>query len=301
MLTAEKARDAARKALETARGALAQESPTYSPIGPVYPETSTGRRLALARWMTRRDNPLTARVAVNHMWLRHFGTPLVETVFDFGLNGRAPSHRALLDWLAVELMEGGWSMKALHRRMVTSRAYQMQSSGEGPDDPNYGIDPANTYLWRMNPRRMEAELVRDNLLRVTGLLDTTLGGPDLDPGLDQTSRRRSLYFRHAKEKKATFLKLFDSANPTACYRRAESVVPQQALAMANSPLSFEQSRLLAAELSKRVGATRAPPPIAPSSPPRSSASCRVPRRPRSRTSADATSSPRRPGSPTRRS
>ena len=258
VLTAEKARDVARKAIETAREALAQVSPNYAPIGPVYPETSTGRRLALARWMTHRENPLTARVAVNHMWLRHFGTPIVETVFDFGLNGRAPSHRALLDWLAVELMEGGWSMKALHRRMVTSHAYQMQSSGEGRDDPNHRIDPANTYLWRMNPRRMEAELVRDNLLRVTDGLDTTLGGPDLDPGLDQTSRRRSLYFRHAKEKKATFLKLFDSANPTACYRRAESVVPQQALAMANSPLSFEQSRLLAAELTKRVGSDPSP-------------------------------------------
>ena len=93
---------------------------------------------------------------------------------------------------------------------------------------------------------------------MTGLLDPTLGGPDLDPGLDQTSRRRSLYFRHAKEKQATFLKLFDSANPTACYRRAESVVPQQALALANSPLSFEQSRLLAAELSKRVGSDPSP-------------------------------------------
>ncbi len=258
VLAAEKARDVARKALETARGALAQESPSYAPIGPVYPETSTGRRLALARWMTRRDNPLTARVAVNHMWLRHFGTPIVETVFDFGLNGRAPTNRVLLDWLAVDLMEGGWSMKAMHRRMVTSHAYQMQSSGEGPDDPNHGIDPANTYLWRMNPRRMEAELVRDNLLRVTGLLDTSLGGPDLDPGLDQTSRRRSLYFRHAKEKKVTFLKLFDSANPSACYRRVESVVPQQALAMANSPLTFEQSRLLAAELSKVVGGDPSP-------------------------------------------
>ena len=253
VLTAEKARDAARKGLEAAREGLAQESPKYLPIGPVYPETSTGRRLALAQWLTRRDNPLTARVAVNHIWLRHFGTPIVETVSDFGLNGRAPSHRALLDWLAVELMEGGWSMKALHRRIVTTHAYQMQSSGEGPEDPNLAIDPANTFLWRMNPRRMEAELVRDNLLRVAGGLDMTLGGPDLDPGLDQISRRRSLYFRHAKEKKATFLTLFDSANPTACYRRAESVVPQQALAMANSPLTFEQSRLLAAELSTRVG------------------------------------------------
>lgn len=252
VLNARKARDEARQALAAARAALAKESAEYSPVGPVYPRTSTGRRLALARWMTRRDNPLTARVAINHMWMRHFGTPLVDSVFDFGLNGRAPSHPALLDWLAVEFVDRGWSMKAIHRLVVTSRAYRMQSFGAGPADPNAAVDAANRYLWRMNPRRIEAELVRDNLLRVAGLLDTSLGGPDLDPALDQTSRRRSLYFRHSKEKKATFLKLFDSANPTACYRRAESVMPQQALALANSPLSFEQSRLLTAELSKRV-------------------------------------------------
>jgi hypothetical protein len=258
VLAAKKARDEARKALATARAAQAQESDTYSPLTPVYPRSSTGRRLALARWMTRRDNPLTARVVMNHIWLRHFGSPIVETVYDFGLNGRPPTHPALLDWLAVELVDRGWSMKAMHRLIVTSHAYRMQSSGGGASDPNHAADPANRYLWRMNPRRLEAELVRDNLLRVSGQLDPTLGGPELDPMLDQTSRRRGLYFRHSKEKQATFLRVFDSANPMACYRRAESVVPQQALALANSPLSFAQSRVLAAALSRRVGAEVGP-------------------------------------------
>src|SRR5262249_26294132 len=103
--------------------------------------TSSGRRLALARWIAGRDNPLTARVAINHIWLRHFGAPIVPTVFDFGLNGRPPTHRALLDWLAVTFMEQGWGMKAVHRLIVTSNAYRMQSSASGPDDANLALDP----------------------------------------------------------------------------------------------------------------------------------------------------------------
>jgi hypothetical protein len=238
----------AQKAVATARSAITKESTDYAPLTPVYPPTSTGRRLALARWLTDRDNPLTARVAVNHLWMRHFGAPLVPTVFDFGLNGRPPTHPALLDWLAVELRERGWSLKALHRLIVTSRAYRMQSTAGGADDPNLAADPANVFLWRMNARRMEAEAVRDNVLHVAGSLDATLGGPDLDPASDLLSRRRSLYFRHAKEKRMTFLRLFDSANVNSCYRRTDSVMPQQALALANSGLGLDQARLLAARL-----------------------------------------------------
>ena len=245
---AEKDLSAAREALEKARQAAATESAEYSPLGPIHPSTSTGRRLALARWMTRRENPLTARVAVNHVWARHFGAPLVPTVFDFGLNGRPPTHPALLDWLAVELMERGWSLKSLHRLIVTSQVYRVESAAAGADDPNVALDPANAYFWRMNPRRMEAEVVRDNVLYVAGSLDPTPCGPDLDPAGGLTSHRRSLYFRHAKEKRMTFLRLFDSANVNSCYRRTESVMPQQALALANSPIALEQSRLLAARL-----------------------------------------------------
>ncbi|WP_406695250.1 PSD1 and planctomycete cytochrome C domain-containing protein [Singulisphaera sp. Ch08] len=247
---ATKKRDEARKAFDTAQSALNNGSATYASLGTVYPATSTGRRLALANWMASKENPLTARVAVNHIWMRHFGTPLVETVFDFGLNGKGPSNPALLDWLANSFMDSGWSMKQLHRLIVTSQAYRRQSSSEGASDSNLAQDPENRSLWRMNPRRMEAEAVRDNLLHAAGALENNLGGPDLDPNADLASKRRSLYFRHAKEKRVTFLKLFDSANATSCYRRSESVVPQQALALANSPISFEQARVLAAAISR---------------------------------------------------
>ncbi|SIO59266.1 Planctomycete cytochrome C [Singulisphaera sp. GP187] len=247
-----KKRDEAQKAFDTARGALDNGSATYVSLGTVYPSTSTGRRLALANWMTSKENPLTARVAVNHIWLRHFGTPLVATVFDFGLNGKRPSNPALLDWLANAFMDNGWSMKQIHRLIVTSEAYRRQSTATGSNDPNLAHDPENRSLWRMNPRRMEAEAVRDNLLHAAGNLEENLGGPDLDPNAGLASKRRSLYFRHAKEKRVTFLKLFDSANATSCYRRSESVVPQQALALANSPIAFEQSRLLAAAISREL-------------------------------------------------
>lgn len=254
---AAKKRDDARKAFDTAQASLDNGGASYASLGTVYPATSTGRRLALANWMTSKENPLTARVAVNHIWMRHFGTPLVETVFDFGLNGKGPSNPALLDWLANSFMDQGWSMKQLHRLIVTSQAYRRQSSSAGSSDANLAHDPENRSLWRMNPRRMEAEAVRDNLLHAAGSLDETRGGPDLDPNAGLDSKRRSLYFRHAKEKRVTFLKLFDSANATSCYRRSESVVPQQALALANSPISFEQARILARTISRELKSGKA--------------------------------------------
>jgi hypothetical protein len=222
---------------------------------PTYPATSTGRRLALARWIADKQNPLTARVAMNHIWLRHFGKALVPTVFDFGRNGQPPSHAALLDWLAAEFMRRDWSMKQMHRLIVTSSAYRMDSVNDGP---SRALDPDNRWLWRMNSRRMEAELVRDSVLHVAGNLDATIGGPDLPHQLGLTPRRRSLYFQHAAEKQMEFLSLFDAANVTECYSRTESVVPQQALAMANSALVLAQSRLLARSLSKEVGAKPTP-------------------------------------------
>ena len=144
MLTAEKARDAARKALETARRRSPRTSPTYSPLGPVYPETSTGRRLALARWIDPTGQPAHGpRGGQSHLApaLRHarWSRPSSTSA----ATGAAPTHPALLDWLAVELMEQGWSMKHLHRLIVTSQAYQMQSSGERAGRPELGIDPDN--------------------------------------------------------------------------------------------------------------------------------------------------------------
>jgi hypothetical protein len=194
---------------------------------------------------------LTARVAINHIWLRHFGGPLVPTVFDFGLNGKRPTHPALLDWLAVELMEQGWKMKAIHRLLVTSKAYRMQSSSA--DEANRARDPENMYLWRMNPRRMEAEVVRDSTLRVSDGLDPTMFGPDLEPDQGMSVPRRSIYFRSSKEKKVPFLAMFDSPNVTDCYRRSETVVPQQALAMVNSSLTLAEARRLAGAMARELG------------------------------------------------
>jgi mono/diheme cytochrome c family protein len=243
---AEEALKAAREKLGKARDE-AEKRTDYPPLDKLYPATSTGRRLALARWIADRNNPLTARVAVNQLWMRHFGEPLVATVFNFGVSGTPPTNAELLDWLAVELMDRGWSMKPLHRLIVTSQAYRMASTAPA-DDPRRSIDPDNRLLWHANPRRMEAETVRDSVLCVAGQLDTTLGGADLEYAKGLSVPRRSLYFQHANEKQMTFLKLFDVASVNECYRRSESIVPQQALALANSPLALGQARRLAASL-----------------------------------------------------
>src|SRR5207248_2350486 len=144
-----------------------------------------------------------------------------------------PSHPALLDWLAAEFMEHGWSMKHVHRLIVTSSAYRMAST---PDDANLARDRDNVYLWRMPSRRLEGEAVRDCVFYVAGKLDATMGGPDIPHAQGLTTPRRSLYFQHAQEKQMEFLKLFDAAAVTECYQRKESVQPQQALALANSAL-----------------------------------------------------------------
>jgi hypothetical protein len=258
------------KARGEALAALDKPLGDYTHFTPIYPQTSTGRRTALARWITSSENPLAARVAINHIWLRHFGTPLVPTVFDFGMNGKLPTNQPLLDWLAVELMENGWRMKPIHKLIVTSRAYRLRSSAEfglrkaesGQDltaptphsafRTSYSADPENLYSWRFNARRMEAETVRDSVLQLAGSLDLTRGGPDLDPNQGLTMPRRSLYFRATKEKKVEFLSLFDSPNPVECYRRSESIAPQQALAMANSTLTLAQARILAKKISDSI-------------------------------------------------
>jgi hypothetical protein len=252
--TNEKRVEAASKQLEAALAALKQSAEGYTPVAKPYPATSTGRRSTLAYWIANKQNPLTARVAINHMWLRHFGKPLVPTVANFGQNGKPPTHPELLDWLATEFMEKNWSMKAMHRLMVTSNTYRMQSSSSDSKQPNLSIDPENRYLWRMNPHRMEAEVVRDSVLYLAGQLDTTMDGPDLEERLGEESHRRSIYFRHTPESQMVFLKLFDEAEPTECYVRSESIVPQQALAMTNSKLSFTDARLLARHISEQTGA-----------------------------------------------
>ncbi|MBY0523486.1 MAG: DUF1549 and DUF1553 domain-containing protein [Gemmataceae bacterium] len=250
--------DAAKKSADAIKALAKVENDAQQPATTVYtkravttyPQTSTGRRLALARWIAHKDNPLTARVAMNHIWLRHFGTALVPSVFDFGANGQPPTHPALLDWLASEFTRQNWNMKPMHRLIVTSNAYRMDSMN---DAASVALDRDNRYLWRMNSRRMEAELVRDSVLHVAGQLDLTMGGADVPFAQGLTSRRRSLYMQHAAEKQVEFLSIFDAANVTDCYQRSESVIPQQALALANSSLVLTQSRLLATGLTKKAG------------------------------------------------
>ncbi len=266
---------ALKKKVDDAAQALKKvEEESKKPIGTAYakrvvanyPPTSTGRRLALAKWIADVNNPLTARVAVNHIWLRHFGKPLAPNAFDFGANGKTPSHPALLDWMAAEFMApsfspgsqnrgGQWSMRHLHRLILTSRAYRMDST---PDAANLAKDPDNIYLWRMNARRMEAEIVRDSVLAVAGQLDRTFGGPEIPEQQGLTTKRRSIYYRYAPEKVMEFMAIFDSANVTECYQRTESIVPQQALAMANSSLVLAQSRLLARDLMKKINELAGP-------------------------------------------
>jgi len=219
------------------------------------PPSSTGRRLALAQWIAHRNNPLTARVAVNHIWMRHFGKPLVASVANFGLVGQKPTHPELLDYLAVEFMESGWSMKKLHRLIVTSTTYRLGS--QAADNANLKADPENRFLWHMNPRRMEAEAVRDSILATAGQLDRTMGGPILDVRLGQSSHRRTIYFRFNTEYRIQFLDQFDAASTTECYERRESVIPQQALALSNSALALNQSRLLARQLKEAAPETGA--------------------------------------------
>jgi hypothetical protein len=233
---------------------------TYREIVPndPYPKVSTGRRLALARWIADRHNPLTARVAVNHIWARHFGAPLVGSMFDFGLRTPRPVHHELLDWLAVEFMESGWSMKHLHRLLVTSEAYRMRSWSEGRDGLNQRRDPDNRFVWRMNPRRLEGEVLRDSLLHLAGRLDLHQGGPDLPVADAESGTRRTVYYHYARDERMAFLTMFDAASVEECYRRHETIVPQQALVMSNSKLVLVRASEMAAAITREVGGNDTP-------------------------------------------
>ena len=235
--------------------AKAPEGPAESQesIRQPYPATSTGRRSALADWMVASENPLTARVAVNHIWLRHFGQPLVESVNDFGRRASRPVQQPLLDWLAVELMENSWSMKHLHRLMVTSEAYQLSTSSMNADEATVQADPENNYYWRRRPVRIESQVLRDSLMHLAGVLDLSEGGPSIDPKQDLAVKRRSMYFTHSRDIRSDFLQMFDDADILACYRRSESIVPQQALTLANSRMSLEMARKIAADLKAELG------------------------------------------------
>ncbi|HWB11582.1 MAG TPA: PSD1 and planctomycete cytochrome C domain-containing protein [Pirellulales bacterium] len=201
-------------------------------------------RVDLAQAIVSRDNPLTARVLVNRVWLHHFGSPLVRTPSDFGVRSEPPSHPALLDWLAATFMDEGWSLKRLHRMILLSNTYQ-QASADRPDCA--AVDPENRLLWRMNRRRLDFESMRDGYLAVSGGLDGAMGGRPIDIWAQPFSPRRSVYAYLDRQDLPGVFRIFDFANPDVSNdQRPRTTVPQQALFAMNSPFALDQVRRLAA-------------------------------------------------------
>ena len=225
---------------------------------PLPPGSGSGR-LQLAGWLADAKNPLTARVFVNRVWQQHFGHGLVTTPNDFGTRGAAPSHPELLDWLAARFVEDGWSIKALHKRIVTSEAYQRATT---IDERNAKADADNVYLSHFNRRRLSAEEIRDALLAVSGDLDPTPGGPHPFPepktwGFTQhapftavyETNRRSVYLMAQRIKRHPFLALFDGPDPNSSTpERQTTTVPTQALFFLNDPFVHARAESLATKL-----------------------------------------------------
>ncbi len=207
---------------------------------------TTGRRTALARWLTRPDNPLTTRVIANRIWQYHFGSGLAPNSSDFGRLGGEPTHPELLDWLASRFVEDGWSFKKLHRLIVTSAAYG-QSTEHADFEACQRIDPTNRYYWRGNTRRLEAEQIRDALLAVSGRLNAKAGGP----GVLADVPRRTIYTRVMRNARDPLLDVFDlplffSSDAS----RNTTTTPVQSLLLFNSPEMIFLSQAFAERVAK---------------------------------------------------
>ena len=254
-------------------GALALGIPATLNIAEIKPTFSS--RLDLARWLVSRENPLTARVTVNRIWARYFGRGLVETENDFGFQGTPPSNSALLDWLAAEFMESGWSLKHLHRLIVTSAVYR-QSSEQNPDaDATLAvIDPSNRFLSRQNRIRVEAEIVRDMAAAAAGLLTEKVGGPgnylpqpdgiydftqnkkDWPTSTGANRYRRTMYTMFYRSAPYPLLSTFDAPDfSTVCTMRVRSNTPLQSLTVANDPLFTDLAKGLAKRIINTAAAT----------------------------------------------
>ncbi len=198
------------------------------------------RRLGLAQSIVARNNPLTRRVIVNWVWQHHFGEGLVRTADDFGTRGRPPTHPQLLDYLAETLLEDGWSLKKLHRRLMLSDVYQQ---GSVEEEKSRSIDAENDFLWRMPRRRMDLESMRDAMLSVSGELDTAVGGRPFDMNVNPAIPRRSVHGFINRDIVSNLASTFDGANPNACtIKRPDTTVPQQTLFALNS--EFIQDRAI---------------------------------------------------------
>jgi hypothetical protein len=232
-------------------------------FAPPWPNAkSTGRRLAFAKWLTRPDHPLTARVIVNRIWKHHFGAGIVATLGNFGRSGATPTHPELLDWLSQYLIQHGWSVKSLHRLIVTSAVYRQSSS---LFELHQRLDPSNTLLSRMPMRRLDAEAVYDGMLQAAQQMDATPYGPAdvvtsrpdglVTPNETARGRRRMIYVQQTRKRIATHLEAFDfpQMNPN-CTARRESLVATQALYMMNNANVEDLANRIATRIQQDAGA-----------------------------------------------
>ena len=219
----------------------------------------SGRRRALAEWIASPSYPLTARVMVNRIWQHHFGNGIVRTSSDFGKNGDRPSHPELLDWLATQFIENKWSIKSMHRLMLTSSTYRQATSH--PEAKKYAeADPENRLLWHMNWIRLESEVLRDSMLTLSGRLNPEAGGPGMFfsvkdeiaqgfqmfkwyPSDESQQRRRSIYAFQRRSLMMPMMEVFDGANMSeSCSRRSVTTVAPQALTLLNGTLTASESK-----------------------------------------------------------
>jgi mono/diheme cytochrome c family protein len=270
------------------RGALGQDGPEVGPsfvasfanggpaeVRPALDGRSTGRRTALAEWLGSPANPMTARAIVNRLWQHHFGRGIVATPSDFGRNGVPAIHRELLDWLACELVARGWSLKAMHRLMVTSAVYRQSSLF---NESAAKIDVENRLLWRMNRQRLEGEALRDSILSVSGRLNPKGGGPGVYPKVskevlvdlpnndklsawgvssDEDGLRRSVYVAQRRALMLPLVESFDGAEMNhTCPKRAATTVAPQALALFNGEFSRGESGHFADRVAREAGDDR---------------------------------------------
>jgi hypothetical protein len=230
-------------------------------LAPNTPEQQ--RRVELARWITRDDNPLAARVMVNRIWQHVFGIGIVGTPSDFGSAGTPPTHPRLLDWLATELRRSGWSLKHVHRTMLTSRTFRQDSR---PREKALAMDGDSRFLWRFPPRRLEGEAIRDSILTATGVIDYGMGGPgfsghDVQIKVDidflpkevygPEDFRRMIYMTRIRQEAEPVFGLFDCPDNTqVAASRGRSTTPLQAFNLANSSFTVQQSKLMAERLER---------------------------------------------------
>ena len=228
------------------------------------------RRITFARWLSAEQNPLTARVIVNRIWMHHFGSGIVSTPNDFGRNGARPSHPLLLDWLATELMENNWSLKHIHRLLLLSSTFQQKST---PSKKALAADSSTELLWRFPPRRLEAEAIRDSILQASGVLDLAMGGPGFSGFsiIEENVRhffpkkkygpgdyRRMIYMTKVRQEQESVFGAFDCPDASQVIsKRSRSTTPIQALNLFNSSFILQQAGLLQKRLEQEGGNDKA--------------------------------------------